>query len=104
MAIEQIKDLRYLKLFHKRYKTTKGQSEDYWRGVSKEYYNFKKRVDNSGYHWYVVTFKDGRKELAYFKVRRLVIPHGGRLCRGFLLPRLWHVRDYEHTKHIRLAF
>lgn len=97
-------DLRCAKLFPKWYKTSKGQSADYWHGVSRAYGNFKKRVDSSGYHWYIITFKDGRKELAFFKVWYQVIPHGGRLCRGLLFPRYWSVTQYEHTKDIRLAF
>ena len=51
-----------------------------------------------------LTFKDGRKELAYLKVRRDIIPHGGRLCRGRLFPRLWDVTQYEHARKIDLAF
>ena len=100
---ENWKDVRYLKLFPKRYKTTQGKPSEYWLEVSRNYHNFHKRVDCSGYHWYVITFKDGRKELAYFKVWRVVFPHGGRLCRG-LIPRYWDIRQYEHTKDIRLAF
>ena len=97
------KDLKYFKLFPKRYKTTHYGDKDYWHKVSRDYGNFKKRVDYSYYHWYVITFKDGRKELAYFKVWRVVIPHGGRLCRG-LIPRYFGITDYEHVKDIRLAF
>lgn len=100
-------DLKHIKLFRKRYKTTHIDDYDarcaYWSKVSREYYNFTKRVDCSYYHWYVITYKDGRTELAYFKVWRIVIPHGGRLCRG-LIPRYWGVTDYEHVKDIRLAF
>lgn len=102
------KDLRYFRLFPKRYHTT--QIEDYktrceyWSKVSRAYYNFKKRVDCSDYHWYVITYKDGHKELAYFKVWRIVIPHGGTLRRGFLLPRYWTTINHEHVKDIRLAF
>lgn len=101
-------DLRYFKPFRKRYKTTWIEDHDkrceYWSKVSKDYYNFKKRVDCSEFHWYVITYKDGRKELAYFKIWRIVVPHGGRLCRGAIIPRYWGVTDYEHVKDIRLAF
>lgn len=99
-----LQDIRHFKLFPKRYKTTQGKDADYWRKVSREYGNFKKRVDGTGYHWYVITFKDGRKELAYFKIWRMVIPHGGRLCRGIIFPRYWGTHQYEHVKDIRLAF
>lgn len=96
-------DIRHLKI-PKRYKTTQGKPAEYWSAIARDYYNFKKQVDNSGYHWYVITYKDGRTELAYFKVRRLVFPHGGTLCRGLLIHRFWDIRKYEHTKSIRLAF
>lgn len=98
------KDLRYWRPFAKRYKTTQGKSQKYWQTISRDYYNFKKRVDCTDYHWYVITFKDGHNELAYFRVRRVVFPRGGRLCRGFFLPRYWPPTQYEHTKDIRLAF
>lgn len=97
------KDIRYLK-FPKKYGTTQGKDADYWHKVSRNYYNFEKRVDTCGWHWYVITFKDGRKELAYLKVHRAIIPHGGRLCRGLIFPRYWGVDQYEHTKEITLAF
>ena len=97
-------DLRYISLFPRRYKPTKGKNEEYWRRVSRAYGNFAKAVDCSATNWYVITFKDGRKELAFFKVRRNVIPHGGRLCRGCIFHRYWSVVQYEHTKSIRLAF
>lgn len=96
-------DLKYIRLFRKRYKTTHYGDADYWHKVAHDYYNFKKEVDWHYFHWYVITYKDGHKELAYFKVWRIVIPHGGRLCRG-LIPRYFGVTDYEHVKDIRLAF
>jgi len=112
MDTEQLKyffsEVRYFTLFPKRYKTTKiaerKAREDYWRKVARDYGNFKKRVDCRDWHWYVVTYKDGRKELAYFKVWRIVNPHGGTLRRGFLFPRYWTTREYEHVSKIRLAF
>ena len=97
------KDLKYIRLFRKRYKTTHQGDADYWHNVSRAYYNFKKEVDWHYSHWYVITYKDGHQELAYFKVWRIVIPHGGRLCRG-LIPRYFGITDYEHVKDIRLAF
>ena len=101
------KDIRYFKLFHKKYKPTQiadyKERCEYWSKVGRAYNNFKKRVDCSYYHWYVITYKDGRKELAYFKVWHIVIPHGGRLCRG-LIPRYFGTKDYEHIQDIRLAF
>lgn len=97
------KDLKYIRLFRKRYKTTHYGDADYWHKVALDYNRFKKRVDNTDYRWYVVTYKDGRKELMYFKVWRIVIPHGGRLCRG-IIPRYFDMTDYEHITDIRLAF
>lgn len=103
-----MQDICYFKLFPKRYKTTqiadRKAREVYWRKVGRAYGNFKKSVDCTDYHWYVITFKDGRKELAYFRIWRIVIPHGGRLCRGIIFPRYWSPMQYEHVKEIRLAF
>ena len=101
------KDIRYFRLFHKRYKTTQiadyKERCEYWDKVSSDYERFKEWVDDSEFHWYVITYKDGRKELAYFRVWHLVIPQGGRLCRG-LIPRHFWITHYEHIKDIRLAF
>lgn len=98
------KDLRYWRPFARRYKTSQGQSYSHWQTISRDYNNFKKRVDYTDYHWYVITFKDGHKELAYFRVWRIIYPREGRLCRGILFPRYWSPAQYEHTKEIRLAF
>lgn len=99
-------DLRYFKLFRKRYKTTRIENRkeraDYWHKVAHDYYCFRKRVDCCGWHWYVITYKDGRRELAYFNVWRLVNPQGN-LCRG-IIPRYWTTHEHEHVKNIRLAF
>ena len=100
--LNRLKDLRYIRI-PRRYKTYKNGSELYWGFVQRSYWNFKKRVDYSGYHWYVITFKDGRKELAYFRVCKWVLPRQGRLCRG-LIPRHWAITQYERVKDIRLAF
>lgn len=97
-------DLRYFRLFPKRYKLTHYGDADYWHNVSREYGNFKKRVDSCDYHWYVITYKDGSRELAYFKVWRIVNPHGGRLYRGAIIPRYWGITQQEHVRDIRLAF
>jgi len=99
-----LRDLSRFKLFHKRYKPTKGGDAEYWKKTSRAYGNFCKKVRCSDYHWYIITFKDGREELAYLRVWTLFIPHGGRLCRGYFFPRYWSLTDYEHTKDIRLAF
>ena len=97
-------DLRHITLFRRRYETKRGQSRSHWEKVSKDYNNFKKRVDNTDYHWYVITFKDGHKELAYFRVWRVAYPREGRLCRGIIFPHYWSPAQYENTKEIRLAF
>lgn len=99
-----LQDIRHLAPFPKRYKTTQGKDAEYWHNVSRNYGNFKKKVNSTDYHWYVITYKDGRKELAYFKVWRIVIPHGGTLRRGLLFPRYFGVSDYEPIQDIRLAF
>ena len=101
--LNHLRDLRHFRLFPKRYKTSKGRSRAYWSKVSRAYGNFTKRVASSDYHWYVITYKDGREELAYFRMWYIVIPHKGRLCRG-IIPHYWSVMQFEHTKDIRLAF
>lgn len=98
------RDIRHARLFPLRYGTTMGKTQEYWAKVAREHGNFKKRVDVTRYRWWVITYRDGRQELAYFRVRRAVNPHGGRLCRGIIFPRIWSVADHEHTKDIRLAF
>ena len=90
--------------WRKRYRPTGGMTADYWHKVAHNYYNLKKRVGCSSDHWYVITYKDGRKELAYLKVRYSLRPHGGRLCRGVILPSYWGVTDFEHARNIELAF
>ena len=99
-----LKDIRHLTLFPKRYELTHYGDENYWHKVSTDLWNFKKRVKSNAYNWYVVTYKDGRQELAYFRVWYLIIPRRGRLCRGILYPRLWGIQRHEHVKDIRLAF
>ena len=99
-----IGDLRYVKLFPKQYKTSEKRTKAYWRDVEKSYDNLKKKIECSGYHWYVITYKDVRKELAYLRISRIILPKEGRLCRGLIIPRHWTIKQYEHVKYIRLAF
>ena len=101
-------DLRYLTLFPKRYGSPQGLSADEWKVIIKEFSNLHKRMRSTGYRWYVITFKDGRKELSYLKVRTGGIYssdyfRGGVLCRG-IIPRRWHVTQYAHVESIRVAF
>lgn len=105
-----LRDMRYFRLFPRHYKGATGpvpkEQKEKWRYWSEQahgYYNFRKRVAYSGCRWYVLTYKDGHKELAYLRVWYVIMPKVGRLCRG-IVPRLWSVFDYEHVESIRIAF
>ena len=81
--------------------------QEYWRNIGRQYGNFVKKLDCSAYRWYVITFKDGSKELAYLRV----VPKGfwGRyqppyLVRGLLFPRRLDSWHYAHFKSTRIAF
>ena len=101
-----LQDLRNFKLFPKRYKTTTGKSAGYWSHVHRAYGNFKKRVGNSGWHWYVGTYKDGRKELAYLRVLQNGIFSGlaSAIYRGILIPHRISFAQFDAMKNIRVAF
>lgn len=101
-------DLRYLTLFPKRYGTPQGLSADDWHKLNREFGNLRKKMSGTDNRWYVITFKDGRKELSYIKVRSEGIYHndyvrGGVLCRG-IIPRRWLVTEYANVAGIKIAF
>lgn len=118
-----INDLRHFVLFPKRYRQAPADCPprcypkedpegyrawaDYWRQVRIARYGMEHRVKESDYHWYVVTFKDGRKELAYLKYRTLFYKYAdskGAVCRGVLFTRPLRAVWVAHVKDISLAF
>lgn len=109
-------DLRYLTLFPKRYKGSppdcpadRDEWRKYWGRVSRKLARFTKEVQSSDQHWRVITYKDGRKELAYIKVRTTfyvgMVNKRGQLCRGLsVFHRAVTPHQFAFIKSIRLAF
>lgn len=99
-------DLRHVKLYRKQYPTPQGKGEDYWRDVMHRYGNFEKKVQCGYYHWYVIEFKDGRKELAYLRVLQNGLFSGMRsaVYRGLLFPHIITHVQFDAMKDISLAF
>lgn len=109
-----LRDLRYFVLFPKRYKKPiepapedYKQWAEYWRGERRRAGNLYKKMACSCSHWHVVTYKDGRQELAFF----WTIPPGfscrgsaATLYRGLLWPRIISAREVRNYKSTRIAF
>ena len=104
--VHTIEDLRYVKLYRKQYPAPQGMGEDYWRGVVRRYGNFQKQLGKGCGDWYVIEFKDGRKELAYLRVLQNGIFSGMRpaLYRGLLFPHIVTHVQFDAMKSISLAF
>ena len=104
--VHTIEDLRYVKLYRKQYPVPQGKGEEYWRDVMRRYGNRMKEIRDGYYHWYVIEFKDGRKELAYLRVLHNGLFSG--MCpaiyRGLLFPHLVRHAQFDAMKEIRLAF
>ena len=98
-------DLRYFTLFPRKYDVPEGMGEQYWRSVRRAYGNMEKRIQCCSYHWYVIEFKDGHKELAYLRVLQNGILSGlaPAIYRGFI-PRRISAKQFPNIKDIRLAF
>lgn len=99
-------DLRYFTLFPKRYDAPKGQSQEYWRNVTRSYGNMQKRIKWSYFRWYVITYDDGHKELAYIRVLCGGIFSGlsPALYRGIIIPRMIDYSTFARIKDIKIAF
>lgn len=100
-------DLRYFRLFprgkHPYPKLSRQERADKVR----EYNNFRHKMTSSCYHWYVLTYLDGKRELAYLKVHFGLFYYetrNGCLRRGLFFSRMWGLEDYMKLKDIRLAF
>ena len=101
-----IGDLRYLTLFHRRYKTTRGEGGDYWRSEIRRYGDAEKRILCASTCWHVIEFKDGHKELAYLRVLRdgFFSGKGPAIYRGRFIPRRIGFATFSNITDIRLAF
>lgn len=108
-----LNDLRYYHIFPKRYaqpldavpSDARGRAR-YWRAVSKRYGDEEKRLSCTDYHWHIITYKDGRKELAYLRSLKGGLFGGGTpaIFRGILIPRKMSHTTYSCIENIRLAF
>lgn len=100
------KDLRYLTLFPRRYDTPQGKDADYWSGVSRRYAKMQKIINSSDYHWRIITYEDGHKELAYLRVLKGGLFSGKlpAIYRGLIIPHKVGHGTFSHIKDIRLAF
>lgn len=93
-------------IFHKRYKTPQGKSRAYWQGVMRRYSNTQKELSSTDYRWRIITYDDGRRELAYLKERAggLFTGRYPAIYRGIIIPRMIDYGTYAHIKKITLAF
>lgn len=100
-------ELRCIKLFPRRYGTEgKPQTEAYWRGVIGRYNNMMKLLNSSDYHWRIIEYDDGNKELAYLRVLQGGLLSGlyPAIYRGLIIPRRVRYDTFSHVRRIRLAF
>lgn len=103
---EIVDDLRHIAIFPARYDSPGRKDSDYWRGLMRKYGNAEKRIDSSGFEWYVIEYQDGRKELARLRVLRNGLFSGKTpaIYRGLFLPRMIDLATFSHIENIRLAF
>ena len=99
-------DLRCFTLFPKRYKTPQGLSAEHWHKVTREYGNMQKRLRQSDMRWRIITYDDGRRELAYLKERSggLLTGMTPAIYRGIIFPKMIRIGQFAHIKDIRIAF
>ena len=96
------RDILCLRLFRKRYRPPDGMGREYWGLVVRRYGNSMKTIRASANHWRIITYDDGRRELAYMRVGR-----AGRypaLYRGLLFPRMVDYGTFAHILTLELAF
>lgn len=98
-------DLRCIRFSRKRYKTPTMPS-GYWHKVAREYRNTEKRVQSTRFRWYVLTYRDKHKELAYLRVLSggFFSGEAPALYRGIIIPHRINLVHYSFIKSIRLAF
>ena len=101
-----LSDLMLLRVFPRRYGTPIGRGNEYWMEVSADYADYEKKLLASDFRWKVITYDDGREELAYLRVLK-----GGMLSgiypaiyRGLIIPRRIELGTWARIKKIRTAF
>lgn len=101
-----VADLRHLTIFPRKYTAPKKKAADYWTGIVKEYKNTEKVLDSSDFHWRVLEFADGHKELAYLRVLQggLLSGYSSAIYRGLVIPRRIDYVTFSNIDRIRLAF
>lgn len=99
-------DLRHFTLFPRRRKPARGKDVGYWRAEMRRYGNAEKRILSSDYHWYILEFADGKKELAYLRVLQdgFLSGKSPAIYRGIVIPFLLDYATFSNITHIRLAF
>lgn len=99
-------DLRCLFVLPKRYKTPIGKPLSYWMDVSRRYGNMMKKLDGCDYRWHIISYDDGRRELAYLRVLQDGFFSGAcpSIYKGMVIPRRIGYGTFSHIKDIRLAF
>lgn len=99
-------DLRYLTLFPRKYRTPRGRAADYWRGVSRSYGNAQKVIETSDYHWRVIEYRDGHRELTYLRVLKGGLLSGlyPAIYRGLIIPRRIGIATFSQVRDITPAF
>ena len=101
-----LRDLLCYTPFPKRYATPQGKSSRYWSKVMRRYGNTIKQIESSDYHWRIITYKDGRRELAYLRVLQGGLFSGlyPAIYRGLIIPHRIGYGTFSHITNIRLAF
>ena len=99
-------DLRLLVLFPKGYGVRGSHGADFWRRALQSYGDMEKRLLSSGYRWRVITYDDGRRELAYLRVLSGGVLSGRypAIYRGLIVPRRVDIVTFTRIKDIRIAF
>ena len=99
-------DLRHFTLFPGRHEKSYGRGEDYWRSEIRRYGNAEKRILCSDYRWYVIEFKDGKRELAYLRILQGGFFSGltPAIYRGVFIPRRIDYGTFSNIERIRFAF
>jgi len=99
-------DLRYFTLRPRRIRIAPRLGEDGWREELRRYGNAEKRILSSDFRWYVLEFKDGKKELAYLRVLQggLLSGLSPAIYRGCIIPRRIDYVTFSGIGRIRLAF
>lgn len=101
---QTLQSLRNYRLFPKRCKPLLGKSDSFWRRIGGQYGDFMKKLNGSDYHWRVITYKDGSKEIAYLKVRQGGLLSGmyPAIYRGVVIPRRLTYDWFAQVKEIKL--